>query len=63
MNAGVNKLAETELETQRTGAEKEWNGARVGGPTEAGSNGETNGDAKLFETLGGARRAMASTNR
>jgi len=44
--AGVNQLGKTEPETQRRGAVGEWNRSRVGGPTVAGSNGETNGDAK-----------------
>jgi len=62
LKAGVNKLEETEPETQRTGAKKEWNRGRVGRLTVAGSNEETNGDTKFFETLGGARKAMPSTN-
>jgi hypothetical protein len=44
---------ETEPETQRTGVEREWNRGRVGGPTAVGSNGETNGDAKVLESLRG----------
>jgi len=38
---------------RRERAEKEWNRGRVGGPTAVGSNGETNGDAKVFESLRG----------
>src|ERR1039458_3943259 len=51
LSAGVNKLRKTEPETQRTGAEREWNRAGLGGPTVAGSNRETNGDRKFFERL------------
>ena len=51
--ATVNKLRETEPETQRTGAETGWNRGRVGRPTAVGSNGETNGDAKFYERLRG----------
>ena len=58
----VNKLEETEPETQRTGAEKEWNRGGLGGPTAVGSNGEANRDGKFFETLEGARRSLPSTN-
>src|ERR1035437_4747190 len=49
--AGVNKLGKTEPETGRRGAEVAWNPVGLGGPTAAGSNGETNGDAKFFERL------------
>jgi len=35
----------------RWGAEMAWNPVGLGGPTAAGSNGETNGDAKFFERL------------
>jgi hypothetical protein len=35
----------------RWGAEVAWNPVGLGGPTAAGSNGETNGDAKFFERL------------
>jgi hypothetical protein len=52
LNVGVNKLGETEAETQRTGVEREWNRGEVGGPAGVGSNGETNGDAKFLEKLG-----------
>ena len=59
---GVNKLGKTEPETQRRGVEKEWNRGRVGGPTVAGSNGETDGDAKFYERLrGGGRRCRQPT--
>ena len=58
--AGVNQLGKTEPETQRRGAEVAWNPVGLGGPTVAGSNGETNGDAKFFERLrrrgGGCRQ-------
>jgi hypothetical protein len=63
LNAGVNKLEATEPETQRTGAEQGWNRGGVGGPTVVGSNVETNGDAKLFETQGCAREPMPLTKR
>src|ERR1017187_8095147 len=49
--AGVNKLGKTEPETGGWGAEVAWNPVGLGGPTAAGSNGETNGDAKFFERL------------
>ena len=58
--ASVNQLGKTEPETQRRGAEGEWNRSRVGGPTVAGSNAETDGDVKFFERLrrrgGGCRQ-------
>src|ERR1035441_2395585 len=35
----------------RWGAEVAWNPVGLGGPTAAGSNGETNGDREFFERL------------
>jgi hypothetical protein len=51
LNARVNKLRQTEPETQRTGAATAGNRGRVAGPKAAASNGETNRDGKFFETL------------
>jgi len=51
--AGVNKRREAEPETQRNGRDRPWNRRALGGPTVASWNGETNGDANVFERLRG----------
>ena len=61
LRAGVNRLRETEPETQRTGAEREWNRRGLGGPTFVVERRDERGREVLRKTTR-ARRTMPSTN-